>query len=147
MQSTLNEQQKKITYPVWRDERKFLFSLKDILGSFAMWAVRQSPYLYPDGLELAIKALSEELPKQIKFDSERYDFAEVNCDEIRNALDECFGKIIFIKSWNQPKSGHDTPFVFCDRYSKPIPDDDIIDLDALSRNISHSLIAERLIEE
>lgn len=138
---------KEIIFPVWRDEKKHLFSINDILGAFAMWAVRQSPYTCPNNLEGAIKGLSWELPKHLKFDSERFDFAELSWDEIRKALDECFDCIDFIKLWNQPISGHDAPFVFCDRYSKPIPDDDIIDLDALSRNISHSLIAERLLEE
>jgi len=138
---------KEIIFPVWRDERKHLFSIKDILGAFAMWAVRQSPYICPSNIEIAIKELAFELPKQIEFDSERFDFAEVSCDEIREAIDKCFDHIDIIKMWNQPKSGHNAPFVFCGRYSKPIPDDDIIDLNALSMNISHSLIAERLLEE
>jgi len=138
---------KEITFPVWRDERSFLFSVKDITGAFAMWAVRQSPYNCPDNLDGAIERLEEELHGANIFNPKRLDFAELSCDEIEALLEECFRKITFIKEWNNPKSGHDAEWVPVTRFSQPAPDDDFIDLGALVRNIAHTLIAERLLEE
>lgn len=138
---------KTLTFPVWRDERKHLFSVKDITGAFAMWAVRQSPYDSPDLLGDAVKNLEQVLVKRVKFDNEPLRFAELSCSEIRTALYDCFESIAIIEQWNRPKSGHNALFVTSSRYDSPLPDDDIIDLDALARNIAHTLILERLIEE
>ena len=138
---------KTITFPMWRDERKFLFSVNDILGAFAMWAVRQSPYRCPDSLNEAIDILEMVLINQIEFDNEPLAFKELSCDEIRKHLETAFEKVSAIMNWNEKKSGA-PGYVFVSRVGGPKnPDDDIIDLGAMARNIAHTLILERLYDE
>lgn len=64
-------------------------------------------------------------------------------DEIERALLKQFEHVPQIMAWNEPRSGHDRPFVACSRYDEPPPDDDIIDLGALARNVKHTLLLER----
>lgn len=139
-------EEKIIIYPIWRDERKHLFSVGDIAGAVAMWAVRQSPYEAPENLTEAIKSLTQVLNEQIKFD-DVFHFAELTYDEIHSILQEHLEKVSVIMQWNEPRSGHDAPFVTSSRYHTPRPDDDFIDLDALARNVALTLTQEKLVEE
>lgn len=133
---------KSITFPMWRDERKHFVSLDYLLGAFAMWAVRQSPYHCPDNLEEAICELRGLVQPKWK----GAHFAELSCDEIRGLLKGEFEASHWIMEWNKPKSGHGRP-VSCTRRDGPKPDDDFIDLYALARNISHTIILEALYDE
>lgn len=142
----LEEGVKTITYPIWMDKRKHYFSVDSITGAFAMWAIRQSPYHCPDNLEQAIKELGEALKKKFQFDK-AFNFAYLSLDEIRIGLENCFEEIKTIENWNHPKSGHNAQVIFTSRYFSPIPDNDFIDLDALARNIAHTLIQEKLVDE
>ena len=61
--------------------------------------------------------------------------AKLSIDEIDKNLKICFGNIPEILGWNEPKKEGNDP---------RDPDNDFIDLDALARNISHSLILEEM---
>lgn len=131
-----------ITWPIWRDERQFYFDADSICGAFAMWAVRQSPYSCPEGIENAILLLHASWIAQ--FGEE---FILQSGNEIEKWLLQIFQEISIIKNWNKAKN-HDREYVFISsHHDKPKPDDDIIDLHALARNITHTLLLERLYEE
>ena len=118
--------------------RKLFFSRSEVCGVFAMWAVRQSPYTVPDKLEAAIVAVKEALPD----DASGWFWAtEVELREL--VYDICLERVPQIMAWNVPKSGHNANFVFSSRYDQPDPDDDIIDLYALSGNICRTLLNEQ----
>jgi hypothetical protein len=119
-------------------------TLDCVAGHVAMAAVRQSPYPCPDNLELVIKRFHEVAIESGKFPMFggtpmlEFEFAR----EIEDLLRELLLPIPEVEAWNEPKSGHDAEFVFTSRYDQPAPDDDIIDLDALIRNVARSVSAE-----
>jgi len=121
---------KTVVFPVWRDDREFLYSKNDIVGAFAMWSVRQSPYNCPADLYSAIQQLYKALDKNIVFDSNNLGYAMLSCDKILDTLEKLFDEISTIEAWNQPE-----------------PDDDFIDLGALARNIAHTLTLESLMTQ
>ncbi len=115
----------------------FYVSINDILGSFAKWAIKQSPYVAPDNLELAVKSLSVHLSgQQHQWDNDQ--FIEMKCSELMMILEGFCEQSDILKGWNTSKLGK-SDYVFVDRYSQPDPDYDFIDLGALIRNISHDI--------
>ena len=139
--------EKTITYPIWRDQREHLFSVDDIVGALAMWAIRQSPYPVPTKLEEACLALHRVLEAEWSKREPELGFIRLCGNEIESLLLECFKRCPDIEAWNEPRSRHTEKFVTRSRFHQPAPDDDFIDLDALARNVSHTLVAQRLIEE
>lgn len=135
---------KTITYPVWRDRRRHWFSIDYITGAFAMWAIRQSPYVVPYGLEQSVSDMAALLRENAVFTD---DMSELSIDEIETVLCECFDKMPIVLAWNNPKSGVPKPFCEYAHTGSYDPDYDFIDLDALARNISHTLIMEQLVNE
>ena len=134
---------KTITYPPWRDDRKHHYSLDNILGAFAMWAIRQSPYTCPGTLHPAVIQLYGWLDSEITWD--KWGFADFTCDEIRKLLLVNFEKCPSIMAWNEKqKEGRND---VGEEHPSWNPDYDFIDLGAWARNISHTLIKEKLIDE
>jgi hypothetical protein len=157
MKPVLNQipDRKTITFPPWRDDAPRWWKLDHVVGAFAMWAVRQSPYDVPDELRENCVLLGEQLKGRISeafSDEDRMGLLDefwfrASHDWIHDALLELFEKIPGIRRWNERKNGSRSPLGFSDRYSRPDSDDDFIDLHALARNVSHTLIAETLIDE
>ena len=141
--STIDQTTKTITFPVWRDENRHWFFLKDILSYVAMWAVRQSPYDQPENLAEALAGLKFALLKLLPGFADN-PLMQLSGKEIEDALLAAFADVPQIQAWNRPRSGHSAPFVLSSRYDQPHPDDDFIDLHALARNVKHSLLLERL---
>lgn len=135
------EETKTIVYPCWRDDSPKYFSLSEILGNFAMWTIRQSPYVCPENLDSAIEALSLKLKGVIEFD--KFGYAELSCRDIRTKLETIFEEIPWIMDWNEKKVDGDN--TFSESHPDWNPDYDFIDLDALARNVSHSMIVECLV--
>ena len=46
--------------------------------------------------------------------------------------------------WNERKNGNKAPYSFVSRYSQPHPDNDFIDLDALTRNVANAIINDQV---
>jgi hypothetical protein len=116
---------------IW-DDTNFYTSRGDVLGELAAWAVRQSPYTLPAHLEDALREFD------LAFDSE--EFFDTNCEELNKRIRDAFDKCPRVLGWNNAKVGEGT--VFCSRYDTPQPDYDFIDLDALARNMAHSITLE-----
>ena len=115
-----------------------------IVGHFAMWAVRLSPYHIPDNLGKSIESLIKFIRNNFKAEIDLDDsYIFTACEsKVRKALDEFAKSNEFVREWNKPKSGDDVQFVTNSRYDSPNPDDDIIDLDALVGDICRSLHQE-----
>ena len=115
-----------------------------ILGAFANWAVRQSPYYYPENLEAAVRKANEILIKffgNTKKESES--FKELNYTELSNICIDFIQKVPEVVSWNERKNGNKSEYSFVSRYDSPHPDNDFIDLHALSRNITNQIFFEQ----
>lgn len=134
---------KTIIYPCWRNGEKHYYSLGSILGAFSMWAIRQSPYDCPDDLNEAVDTLARLLREWFEFD--KWGNTYVKHEEIRTALETLLKKIHVVEMWNEPKVEN----VLRIHHNNPEwgPGYDFIDLDALARNTSHTLIEECLIHE
>jgi len=115
---------------IW-DDQPFVTSKSEILGALANWAVRQSPYSYPENLP---KALFE---FEYQFGCSDVYF-ETNCKELLQRIVDTFERCPTIMGWDVAKKGS-VQTVFCSRHDNPHPDYDFIDLDALARNIAHSI--------
>lgn len=117
----------------------------DILGSLAKWGVRLSPYTYPNDLNRAMDELEQALP-----DGENRGDAclayRMNAKALGAMIHEAIAKCATIMNWNNRKSGAKGPG-FVTRYSKPDPDNDFIDIDALVRNIVHDIVLEHAIHD
>lgn len=106
---------------VWHDQEKRYVLNSMVVGHFANWAVRQSPDNQPKLLLSGILLFKENL---IIGDDEG---GECTCAFLREQVDIAIKKSPIIVSWNE------TP-----------PGIDFIDLDALARNIAHSVWLEIL---
>lgn len=114
----------------------------DIVGAFAMWACRQSPYGVPDNLESVCKYLHASLKTEVAWDSNK--MAELSLSGIEDMLrDILMDGCSEFQAWNERKNKRDG-HGFVSRISGPShPDDDFIDLHALLRNTCVTIRNER----
>lgn len=120
------------------EDRRYWMHVKSIAGHFAMWSIRQSPYAYPDHLQEAVNSV------RFVFGSmaDREGMILLSQSSVENILRTFVRTHPHVIEWNNPKVGGDVPFVFTSRYGQPDPDHDIIDIDALARNVAVSLFQE-----
>jgi hypothetical protein len=132
---------------------KFLTTVSTVAGWFAMWAVRQSPYGYPDKLDKVVHRLRRELLHHARSvpKANRLMKAAGMFTIDQNALEDLILSVLKpcreFQKWNQRKNGNKAPFGISTRYDDPSkrdPDDDFIDLDALARNVAHGVAAEEI---
>lgn len=114
-----------------------------IVGAFAQWACRQSPYGVPDGLENVCKYLNECLKREWKW---KMQMAELSLCDINRALYSILYEkgVSEFDAWNRCKTGN-TPNI---QFSSALdgerdPDRDFIDLDALLHNVCITIRDER----
>lgn len=120
-------------------DREYWFMRSDFLGAFSYWVVSQSPYDAPD-ISKALTAFSEYIGKNIKDDAGK----KFTYDELSSLISEdVFESIPEIEILNHRKNGRDG-MGFCSRFDQPSPDDDFIDLSALSRNIFYMMLRENI---
>ena len=117
--------------------KKYWITLSQIEGHIAMWAVRQSPYHAPDGILEVLKQFRASVHPE--FDTN--EMKEVDRDDVKSLLVALY-RIPEFMAWNERKNGNQAPFGFVSRYCKEHPDNDFIDLDALTGNVVRSLISE-----
>lgn len=131
--------------PEW-DERKDRWTFKtDIVGAFAMWACRQSPYGVPDGLENVCKYLNAALQSCAPWEK-MGGMTECSLCDISRWLHEILYEqgVKEFDAWNRCKAG-DTPDIqfTCAMDGRRDPDRDFIDLDALLHNVCLTIRDER----
>lgn len=108
----------------------------DVLGALACWAVRQSPYTVPEQLAEAIEKFHVDWPVGTTVDSFKFScnlFPTLQALEAQ--IDATIALNPIIQGWNNRKNRREG-MGFSSRYDQPNPDDDFIDLGALSRNIA-----------
>ena len=125
-------------------DRDYYIHKKTILGKFAEWVVRQSPYDTPD-ITKPLQAFNTYVTAE-RFTSctqvERFTY-----DELYTFINEdVFEQIPEIEALNNRKNGRDG-IGLCSKHGQPDPDDDFIDLGALARNIFFSLCREGIVED
>jgi len=116
----------------------------DIVGAFAKFAIIQSPYNVPKGLEFVCNFLSLELDKFVKW--ENAGMTELSlCDINKILYDILYEKGIEpFDNWNKCEIGETPDIVSASRFdSRPNPDHDFIDLDALLHNVCLDIRMER----
>lgn len=123
---------------VWQDKKIRCVSRHSVLGHLAMWAVRQSPYCYPEGLSKGIAEFEENYTPP--------EYQKMSINQLETFIKEAIAKSPTILAWNNPKKGKHT-MVFTSRYDSVKPDYDFIDLAALARNIKHSLWLEMMYDD
>lgn len=133
---------------------KFCISVNEACACFAFWAIYQSPYTVPDQLEEATEHFKDGLIKKIMVHAPQseglrdiifiphdsdFDFDGYRLSKIIDSilLSDDFKQT---KMWNEPKN-QDRDGRLLRRYylNYEHPDDDFIDIHALSRNISNDL--------
>lgn len=115
-------------------------SAKQLAGTVAMWAIRQSPYKIPDHLDKIVVALQDKFePDASGFDFRMYESGDALLAYVRDTL----RSVPEYVAWNNRKNGNPAPFQFSSRYDGAgDPDNDFIDLDALEMNVARSIAAE-----
>jgi len=118
---------------------------KDITSYLAKWAISQSPYAYPEGLETVIKYLDACLDRSASIEHGSK-MMNLSLCEINKLLHDILYEqgVEAFDNWNKCKVG-DTPDI---KYSslydvEKNPDRDFIDLDALLHNVCLSIRDEK----
>lgn len=128
----------------WSERAKQWTFREDIVGAFAMWACRQSPYGVPDGLENVCKYLNAALKTAFKWDTSG--MQELSLCDISKSLHEILMDqgIADFNAWNRCKKGETPEISFTSAFGDPgDPDYDFIDLDALLHNVCVTIRDER----
>jgi len=126
---------------VWQDTTSRLVSKEQVVGYFAMWAVRQSPYFIPDSLTTGIKEFHDNLD----FGNDHYQ--KCTCAALEQTVRTAIHDSKTVMSWNTSKNGDTTQHIFVSRHDQPDPDRDIVDMHALARNIAHGIWLELCYED
>jgi len=114
---------------------------REITGGLAKWAIRQSGYACPDGLEKVVGYLDACLENEV-FKSK--EMLELSLCEINKHCWDILEDMKEFLAWNECKKGNTPDISFSCRYSKKEhPDDSFIDLDALLHNICLDIRMER----
>jgi len=116
-------------------KNKVFVTPKHLAGIFAMYAVRQSPYLVPDNLSDAIFEF------MAGFDCTQTLLEWEHPLECCQTVKDSIMKSPLCVAWNNRKNGREG-MGFTSRFDQPHPDDDFIDLDALQMNICREIFRE-----
>jgi len=119
---------------------KHIFTTKGtMLGTIAKYAVAQSPYHRPDNLEVVLDKMNELISKD--FDSAPLKVMEFDSfSDLETYISVRLGDIPEFTAWNASKNPSDSEFYFVSAYDKEgDPDNDFIDLDALTRNVASEI--------
>lgn len=112
---------------IW-DDQKFWTTKETILGALASWAIQQSPYFYPCDLPTGLLEFYD------KFEVLE-DLFETSCEQLEKKVRETFKRCSTIIGWSKPEVGNIQVV------------HDFIDLDALAKNIAHSVTLEEKYRE
>lgn len=127
-----------------RWKKKYHVTPKQVVGHFAMWALRQTPYFPnpPENLQQVLVKLNELFTARCEHVVEgKFHLLQVSMRELDTLLRALVEHIPEVLAWNERKNKREG-MAFVTRYESPEPDDDFIDLDALTRNTAMSIMLE-----
>ncbi|QXV74076.1 hypothetical protein [Rhizobium phage RHEph12] len=148
------------------EEQKVIYcSISEIVGTFAMWAIRQSPYAYPENLEKICRQLDERLVKALRPTNDDVRLVEIKPMGLQTShakatlvrlLHNILRDMPEYLAWNVSKNNNpETDLVFTSRYghmtanaepAKYNPDNDFVALDALERNVAMTLVQRYILD-
>lgn len=126
------------------EREKVMVFLNHITGAVALWGIRQSPYDFPENLEVVIQKLSDILRPKAETIGRQEILWFNDRRELYSLVDTSLKAIPEFEDWNVPVAERGLPedqrtqFAFISMYdSGPEPDHDFIDLDAVVQNVVH----------
>ena len=137
--------------PDKREERKII-THRSIMGALARCAVESSPYPRPENLEIVLDKFHELIKEELNTNIKNYIKEFESWKECHNWIAEKLRMIPEFMLWNERKNGrqgngfsaagHDDVGNVVAISKQPNPDDDFVDLDALTRNITNAAIKD-----
>lgn len=125
---------------------KIIITHRSVMGALASCAVRQSPYHRPDNLEIVLDKFHDLIKEELNETTEKYILKFETWKECHDWIATKLHLIQEFKLWNERKNGNQSPFGFSgvghhDNGDVTLygtsDDNDFIDLDALTRNITN----------
>jgi hypothetical protein len=133
--------------------KQFNTSVGAVVGHFAMWAVRLSPYTSPDDLGLVLEALKQKLvchvamatPEADKELFVKFEWMNISERQLEDVLVDALFRVPEFLRWNDRRNGNPAPLGIRTAYDDPSqrdPDDEFIDLYALVGQVARSVAVE-----
>lgn len=119
---------------------------KSLCGIIARWAVQQTPYTVPEGLEEVLAEVRKRFcadPLGVKSFGMRHRIIEADREHLHPYISGLLFDQPQVQAWNRPKidDGSTMRFISAgDDEDARDPDRDFIDIDALVQNIASSLL-------
>lgn len=124
--------------------KEHVYSQNMIVGHFAMWAVRLSPYPVPDELETVLDALGRYIRSRFTTDDkceEKFMFKS-NERDLKTTLDSFISNSMNILKWEVNDVGDEDSYMSCPPCDKVKVVDGFIDLNSLLGNVCDSIHRE-----
>ena len=131
---------------------KITITHRSLMGALASLATQQSPYPYPENLEVVLGKFHELIKGDLDQSFAKYTKGFASWKECHNYIATKLHSIPEFEEWNERKNGrqghgftgagHDDNGNIVAISKTPNPDDDFIDLDALTRNITNLAISD-----
>lgn len=125
---------------------RYIITYRSVMGALASCAVQQSPYPYPENLELVLGKFSDSIKDELNSSFKQYIKKFDTWKECHDWIASRLHSIPEFKIWNERKNGrkgngfsgagHNDAGKVVAISKDPVADDDFIDLDALTRNIA-----------
>lgn len=138
------------------DENKSLiFSEKDLIGQISNWAIKMSPNIIPDNLEKVLVDFQDHInPYFERLKLEEFRLMEMTLKELQRFIHGNLITIKEFKEWNLSNyekklninynDKNRDKFKIVSKFDKLDEFYDFIDLDALVRNVSHSIYDQNI---
>lgn len=140
---------------LYDDNKKLIFSEKDLIASLAYWAIKQSPKVVPNQLKNVLERYQDHIkPYFDKLKKEDLGFIEMDLKTLKKFIKGNLITIKEFKKWNlselelkhkintRDNNRGNLCNQFITIFDDPNPLYDFIDLDALIRNSAHFIYDE-----
>lgn len=128
--------------------KKYIITHRSVMGALASCAVQQSPYPRPENLEIVLDKFHELIKDDLDQTLKKYIKKFDSWKECHEYIASRLHTIPEFEAWNERKNkrqghgftgaGHDDKGNVVAISKAPNPDDDFIDLDALTRNVTNA---------
>ena len=133
-------------------EQKYIITARSVMGALASYAVQQSPYPYPENLEIVLGKFNDLIKDELNGSFKQYIKKFENWNECHDWISTKLHTIPEFMLWNERKNsrqgmgfsgaGHNDEGDVVVVSKDPEADDDFIDIDALTRNVATAAIQD-----